>query len=138
MATALSIGLQPYGTLFAVVIALAFGAARGRLQRLPRHQGRHRPLRCHAGYDERHPRRAPHLHKQQPISGTDDAFTWWGGGSIGFVPVPLVITLLLLGALAFFLKRTRAGRNFYAIGGNRDAAYLAGIAVDRHCSSPTR
>ena len=31
-----------------------------------------------------------------------------------------------------FLQRTRAGRNLYAIGGNREAAYLAGIAVDRY------
>jgi ribose/xylose/arabinose/galactoside ABC-type transport system permease subunit len=30
------------------------------------------------------------------------------------------------------MNRTRAGRNLYAIGGSRDAAYLAGIAVERH------
>ena len=68
--------------------------------------------------------------EQQPLSGTDDAFAFWGGGSVGFVPVPLLITLAILVALAVFLQRTRAGRNLYAIGGNREAAYLAGIAVE--------
>jgi ribose/xylose/arabinose/galactoside ABC-type transport system permease subunit len=67
--------------------------------------------------------------RQRPVSGIDDDFTWWGAGSIGGVPVPIVITLLLMGLLALFLHRTRAGRNLYAIGGNREAAYLAGISV---------
>ena len=31
-----------------------------------------------------------------------------------------------------FLRRCRGGRNLYLIGGNRDAAWTAGIAVDRH------
>jgi ribose/xylose/arabinose/galactoside ABC-type transport system permease subunit len=70
--------------------------------------------------------------RQQPLSGTDEGFTYWGGSSIGFVPVPLIITLLILGALMIFLQRTRAGRNLYAIGGNREAAYLAGIDVNRY------
>src|SRR5262249_41709720 len=65
-------------------------------------------------------------------SGIDDAFTWWGGASIGVVPIPLLITLAILVLLTLFLQRTRTGRNLYAIGGNRDAAYLAGIAVQRH------
>ena len=68
---------------------------------------------------------------QAPLAGIDDNFAWWGGGSIGIVPVPLLITLALLILFASFLRWTRPGRDFCAIGGNREAAYLAGIAVLR-------
>jgi ribose transport system permease protein len=132
MATALTIGLQPYGTLFAVVAALAFGAGVGAFNGFLVTKGGIVPFVATLGTMSVIRGVLLTYTGQQPISGNDDAFTWWGGGSIGFVPVPLIITLLLLAALAFFLKRTRTGRNFYAIGGNRDAAYLAGIAVDRH------
>ena len=47
------------------------------------------------------------------------------------MPVPLLSSLALLALLSLMLSRTRTGRNLYAIGGNREAAYLAGIAVDR-------
>jgi ribose transport system permease protein len=69
--------------------------------------------------------------RQEPLSGVDENFAWWGGGSIGIVPVPLLITIVLLILLSGFLHWTRAGRNFYAIGGSKEAAYLAGIAVPR-------
>jgi ribose transport system permease protein len=69
--------------------------------------------------------------QQQPISGSDPAFTWWGNGAVGIIPVPTLIALLLLAGLGLFLHSTRAGRNLFAIGGNREAAHLAGIPVDR-------
>jgi ribose transport system permease protein len=68
---------------------------------------------------------------QQPLSGQDDAFMVWGGANLGPVPVPLVISLLILFALWLFLERTRAGRDLYAIGGSREAAFLAGVSVEK-------
>jgi len=47
------------------------------------------------------------------------------------VPVPVVITALLALAVWLFLERTRIGRLFYAIGGNEQAARLAGAPVQR-------
>lgn len=132
MAAALTIGLQPWGTLTAVIAALAFGALAGAFNGFLVTKGRIVPFVATLGTMSVIRGLLLTYTKQQPISGTDDAFTWWGGGSIGIVPVPLVITLLLLAALAVFLRRTRAGRNLYAIGGSRDAAYLAGIAVGRY------
>jgi ribose transport system permease protein len=132
MAAALTIGLQPYGTLTAVIAALAFGAVIGLCNGLLVTRGRIVPFVATLGTMSVVRGMLLTYTEQQPISGIDDAFTFWGGGSIGFVPVPLVITLLILGALIVFLQRTRAGRNLYAIGGNREAAYLAGIAVDRY------
>ena len=43
--------------------------------------------------------------------------------------VPLILVLLVI--WTFVLTRTRYGRHVYAVGGNREAARRAGIAVDR-------
>lgn len=49
----------------------------------------------------------------------------------GLVPVPAIIFLILLLIFQLVLDKTRFGRQIYAIGGNRQASYLAGINVDR-------
>jgi ribose transport system permease protein len=47
---------------------------------------------------------------------------WFFGGCV-----------LIVGTAAFFcLARTRFGRHIYAVGGNREAARLSGVNVDRH------
>ncbi len=132
MAAALAIGLQPYGTLTAVLAALAFGAAVGACNGLLVTRGRIVPFVATLGTMSVVRGMLLTYTEQQPLSGSDEAFTFWGGGNIWFVPVPLLITLVILVALIVFLQRTRAGRNLYAIGGNRDAAYFAGIPVDRY------
>ena len=132
MAAALTIGLQSYGTLTAVIAALAFGAAVGACNGLLVTRGGIVPFVATLGTMSVVRGMLLTYTEQQPLSGTDEAFTFWGGGSIGFVPVPLLITLTILVGLMVFLQRTRAGRNLYAIGGSREAAYLAGIAVNRH------
>ena len=131
MAAALAVGLQSYGTFTAVALALAFGAAVGAFNGFLVTKGGIVPFVATLGTMSVIRGLLLTYTKQQPISGIDDAFTWWGGGSVGVVPVPLIITVILLVALAVFLGRTRLGRNLYAIGGNREAAYLAGIAVGR-------
>lgn len=56
---------------------------------------------------------------------------------LGLKLIPLVtprilIMLLLVVIVEFFLRRTRSGRNFYIVGGNKNTAWLAGIATDRY------
>ena len=67
----------------------------------------------------------------KPIGGIDGTYAWLGAGSIGPVPVPVVImlTAFLLGG--FVLRYTPYGRQVYAIGGNEEAARLSGIRVNR-------
>jgi ribose/xylose/arabinose/galactoside ABC-type transport system permease subunit len=66
-----------------------------------------------------------------PISGFNDTYRWWGQGRIGSVPIP-VIFFLSIAAIAFVVLRyTRYGRQVYAVGGNREAARLAGVNVER-------
>jgi ribose/xylose/arabinose/galactoside ABC-type transport system permease subunit len=56
------------------------------------------------------------------------AFTFTTNG----LPIPVIIMLIVFGAGWFVLNRTTFGRQTYAIGGNVEAARLAGIRVDRN------
>ncbi len=59
-------------------------------------------------------------------------YTFLGEGTVAGVPVNVVIFLLIV-LLAFFLLRyTPLGRYTYAIGSNRQAAYHAGVNVNRN------
>lgn len=54
-----------------------------------------------------------------------------GGGYVGPVPFPVIITALLFAFFGWFLRRTVLGRQIYAVGSNEEAARLSGVAVNR-------
>jgi simple sugar transport system permease protein len=61
-----------------------------------------------------------------------DAFLYIGRGKLfGEIPFPIVIFAVVALVLWVMLDRTRWGRQLYAIGGNPEAARLAGVRVDR-------
>jgi ribose transport system permease protein len=60
----------------------------------------------------------------------NDAFLQLGGGRIGFIPNPIIVTVLLALILWFLLQATPWGRYVYAIGGNEEAARLTGVPVN--------
>jgi inositol transport system permease protein len=64
-----------------------------------------------------------------PISGFQSNFTWWGQGQIAGVPVPVIIFLVAAVVAHVVLHYTRYGRRVYAVGGNPEAARLAGVNV---------
>ncbi|MEZ4650947.1 MAG: hypothetical protein R3E97_19615 [Candidatus Eisenbacteria bacterium] len=47
------------------------------------------------------------------------------------IPVPVVLVLVLGTLLSMLARRTTFGRHLYAIGGNREAAFYAGIPIGR-------
>lgn len=53
-------------------------------------------------------------------------------GTLGILPLPLVVSLVVVVIFAWLLARTRFGLHTYAIGGNHEAARRAGITVTRH------
>lgn len=57
--------------------------------------------------------------------------TWFSDGSIVGVRNPVVIFVLLTLVAAFVSKYSTFGRRLYAIGGNREAARLSGLPVNR-------
>lgn len=52
-----------------------------------------------------------------------------GNGSIGPIPVPIIIMLVIFLITHLFLKYTQFGRAIYVVGGNSTAAKLSGIKV---------
>lgn len=65
----------------------------------------------------------------QSIYGLPPDFDVIGQGYVGPVPVPVIIAGVILAILHFTLGRTRFGLNIYAVGGNAEAASLAGVDI---------
>ncbi|HOC69833.1 MAG TPA: ABC transporter permease [Candidatus Hydrogenedentes bacterium] len=64
-----------------------------------------------------------------PIFGLPGSFAWLGGARGWWLPAGLMFGTAA--CFAFILKYTRFGRSLYAVGGNREAARLSGLPVDR-------
>ena len=69
--------------------------------------------------------------KGYPIRPLGEQFTYFGKGDIFGVPNPVIIFICVGVFLIWLLTQTRFGRNIFAVGGNREAAILAGIHVKR-------
>jgi ribose/xylose/arabinose/galactoside ABC-type transport system permease subunit len=67
----------------------------------------------------------------QPVYGVPESFTQLGLGRIAGIPIVTLIFLAVIVAVWATLKFTRFGHHVYAVGGNREAARLAGIDVNR-------
>ncbi len=66
------------------------------------------------------------------VSVIREEFFWIGTGSILGIPIPVYITVVCFIVFGVILEKTAFGRNTLAIGGNEEAANLAGIRVRRH------
>lgn len=58
-------------------------------------------------------------------------YTIFGQGSIGVIPTPIILFILIAIITWYILNHTRLGRSLYAIGGNEEAAVASGINVKR-------
>ncbi len=66
---------------------------------------------------------------------TPDAFVisdFLGKSLLPLLTPRILISLVLVLAMEAYLRRTRSGRNFYLVGGNRNTAWLAGIPTDKY------
>lgn len=59
-------------------------------------------------------------------------FNWIGAGRIAGMPMTVIVFLVIAALMVFFMRATDIGRNIYAIGGNANAARLAGIRIERY------
>lgn len=66
-----------------------------------------------------------------PISKLSETFVKIGNGKIGFIPIPVIITIVILIISIYLLTQTRFGRYLYALGGNEDSAKLSGINTNK-------
>jgi ribose transport system permease protein len=64
------------------------------------------------------------------IMGFPDVFRWFGQGYIGPIPVPIVVMIIVALIGNFVLTKTYFGRYTFALGGNEEAARLAGVNIN--------
>ncbi|MFO7152072.1 MAG: galactose/methyl galactoside ABC transporter permease MglC [Bacillota bacterium] len=68
----------------------------------------------------------------QPIAGLRKDFSRLGTGSLGVIPYVIIIAVVITVFMWILLNKTSFGKNLYAIGGNREAAVVSGVNVERH------
>jgi ribose transport system permease protein len=67
----------------------------------------------------------------EPIVSNTLSFAPIGNGYLFGIPAPVWVMVLVYAIAWFTLERTRYGRHVYAVGGNAEAARLAGVNVKR-------
>jgi len=68
--------------------------------------------------------------QSSPVESFAEGFDWLGFGDIGGVWVSIYVLAIVLLVLGVVLARTSYGRSIYAVGGNLEAARLAGKRTD--------
>lgn len=71
----------------------------------------------------------------RPVWGLPEQFGFLGSGRLVGIPLPTIIMMCVYIVAYLVLRRTRFGRYVYAVGGNKEAARLAGININRVLSS---
>ena len=73
------------------------------------------------------------MYTNRPVSNLSEQFRFLGAYRIGGVfPIIIVVFFVMFAISAFLLTQTRFGKNVYAIGGNDQAARVAGINVEKN------
>lgn len=65
----------------------------------------------------------------QPIRVMKESFNFIGAGYVGFLPIPIIYSILFVIIISLILRKTSLGRHIYAIGGNITAARFSGIKI---------
>lgn len=65
-----------------------------------------------------------------PVPELTGGVKWLGNGSVGILPVPVIIWFLATVICHIALKHTVYGQSVYAVGGGEQAAWMSGIKVD--------
>ncbi len=71
------------------------------------------------------------INQSRNIMGFPDSFRWFGQGFVWGIPVPVIVMIIVALIGAFILTKTYFGRQIFALGGNEEAARLAGVNIDR-------
>lgn len=68
----------------------------------------------------------------RPIGGLSDSFKFIGQGVIAGIPVPIIIFGMVAAVSYILLNKTKFGKYVYAIGGNEQAAIIAGVNITKY------
>ena len=73
------------------------------------------------------------MYTNRPVSNLSEEFRFLGSYRIGGkFPIIIIVFFVMFAISAFLLTQTRFGKNVYAIGGNDQAARVAGINVEKN------
>ncbi|HDQ72207.1 MAG TPA: ABC transporter permease [Chloroflexi bacterium] len=131
LASVVAVGLQPHtGSFWAVVLALLTGAVIGVMNGLLVAKVKINPFISTLGMRVFVEGLALGVTNTRPISGTDPAFAQLATTPVLGIPLAAAIFLVMVGICHYILSYTPVGRGFYAVGGNKEASWLAGIKVN--------
>lgn len=71
------------------------------------------------------------INRSRNIMGFPDSFRWFGQGYVLGIPVPIIVMVVVALVGSFILTRTYFGRRVFALGGNEEAARLAGVNINK-------
>ena len=71
------------------------------------------------------------INQSRNIMGFPDSFRWFGQGFVWGIPVPVIVMIIVALIGSFILTKTYFGRQIFALGGNEEAARLAGVNITR-------
>jgi ribose transport system permease protein len=71
------------------------------------------------------------INRSRNIMGFPDSFRWFGQGYVWGIPVPVIVMVVVALIGSFILTKTYFGRKVFALGGNEEAARLAGVNISR-------
>jgi ribose transport system permease protein len=71
------------------------------------------------------------INHSRNIMGFPDSFRWFGQGYVWGIPVPVIVMVFVALIGSFILTKTYFGRRVFALGGNEEAARLAGVHNNR-------
>jgi len=69
------------------------------------------------------------INMSRNIMGFPDSFRWLGQGYVWGIPVPVIVWVVVALVGSFVLNKTYFGRRVFALGGNEEAARLAGVHI---------
>lgn len=71
------------------------------------------------------------INRSRNIMGFPDSFRWFGQGYVLGIPVPIIVMFIVALIGSFVLTKTYFGRRVFALGGNEEAARLAGVNINK-------
>ncbi len=116
---------------WAVLTAFAIGAGLGLINGLMITRGRIPPFIATLGMLTVARGLALMYTQGQPVTGLPPSFRYIGAGTLGSLPMPIVVAAATFIAGIILLRQTRFGEYIYAIGDNVQAARLAGVPTER-------
>jgi len=111
-----------------LVVAAIPGLINGVLIARPARAALHR----HARHVWRGARRRLPGRRRHHVPVSNQELAWLGNGTAWIIPMPVLVTIIIVAGMHYTLSQSRFGQHVYAIGGNRQAARRSGIEVSRN------